>query len=556
MLPSKTLPLLSNIPSPATQVLATSFKPPSYNSTPQTPANVPLQHTQHPPLHPATMNFLQPMCYTNNCQDNKHLPNTSPTLSVFTKFYFERFPSWIDYQDLKKSFSKISLVTNLFVSRKKTKIGRRFGFVTFFSHLKDTELCDSLNLIWFDSFKIRANLARFQTPIDSREKTTLTTKPKTKISPKLALRDNRTFVEALLVQQPSKKTVVYESTQDDKEWLLRSLVGSIATEVDYAQLEHMVLKTVKKAIGFRFLGASQAVITFTDKATMEKELINSCSALANYFSSIKPWKREVKAVDRFAWVSILGLPLIGWNRRCIEFMVEDVGKMIGYDITSVSQGSLMGVKVLLSTTSFTTLNNQLSLILDGEEFDISVMEMKPGFSPLLTTIKYSMDTSGTEASDEETCSKFIPPEEFLPASINEPEAEWTSPVQQDKEMQNDPSLILCTRYTELPSNLDQSDTTYKTFCLFPETKETHKLQTKNQQMHTAFYQSSSVEPCYSNPDDSAVPFSRVGPDKKQAQPKASSAQVIRPTPKTNEAHDTSPKSEPEYTSTIFLCIHT
>jgi hypothetical protein len=86
-------------------------------------------------------------------------------------------------------------------------------------------------------------------------------------------------------------------------------------------------------------------------------------------------------------------------------MVEDVGKMIGYDITSVSQGSLMGVKVLLSTT----LNKQLSLILDGEEFDISVMEMKPGFSPLLTTIKYSMDTSGTEESDEETCSKFTPP---------------------------------------------------------------------------------------------------------------------------------------------------
>jgi len=35
-------------------------------------------------------------------------------------------------------------------------------------------------------------------------------------------------------------------------------------------------------------------------------------------------------------------------------MVEDTGKMIGYDITSVSQGSLMGVKVLL--TSFMTLN--------------------------------------------------------------------------------------------------------------------------------------------------------------------------------------------------------
>jgi hypothetical protein len=40
-----------------------------------------------------------------------------------------------------------------------------------------------------------------------------------------------------------------------------------------------------------------------------------------------------------------------------------------------------------------------------------------------------------------------------------------------------------------------------------------------------------AETNYSNPDDSAVPFSRVGLDKIQAQTKASSTQVIRPTPK-------------------------
>lgn len=158
-----------------------------------------------------------------------------------------------------------------------------------------------------------------------------------------------------------------------------------------------------------------------------------------------------------------------------------------------------------------------------------------------------MDTSGTAESDDETCSKITPPEEFLPASINEPEADWTSPEQQNKDMQTDPSIILCTRYIEIPSNLYQSDTTYKTFCLFPETKETHKLQIKNQQLHTASYQSqsSSTEPCYdtigekiqvaetsySSPKDSAVSFSRVGLDKKQTHIKAFSAQVIRPTPK-------------------------
>jgi hypothetical protein len=119
MLPSKTLPLLSIIPSPATQVLATSFKPPSYNSTPQTPANVPLQHTQHPPLHPATMNFLQPMCYTNNSQDNKHLPNTTPTPSVFTKFYFKRFRLGLITKISKKLSKKLVLsLISLFLGKK------------------------------------------------------------------------------------------------------------------------------------------------------------------------------------------------------------------------------------------------------------------------------------------------------------------------------------------------------------------------------------------------------------------------------------------------------
>jgi len=40
-----------------------------------------------------------------------------------------------------------------------------------------------------------------------------------------------------------------------------------------------------------------------------------------------------------------------------------------------------------------------------------------------------------------------------------------------------------------------------------------------------------AETSYSNLDDSAVSFSRGGLDKKQTQTKASSAQVIRPTPK-------------------------
>jgi len=175
MLPAKKPSL-----SPATQVLAPSFKPTPYNPTSQTPANAffkltgphppPLKHPQHllmPLLLWAFWN-LRFTTQTTTITTNTFL--TQLPSSVSSKFYFERFPSWLDYHDLKKAFSNIGPVTNLFVSKKKTSGGRRFGFVTFLSPLKELDLCDNLNLIWFDSFKIRAKPARFQIPQDSGKK--------------------------------------------------------------------------------------------------------------------------------------------------------------------------------------------------------------------------------------------------------------------------------------------------------------------------------------------------------------------------------------------------
>ena len=112
--------------------------------------------------------------------------------------------------------------------------------------------------------------------------------------PKLTFRDTRTFAESLSVTKHPKNTVVYESIPDDKEWLLRSLVGFIATDMDYAHLEYMVLKNVKQIVVFHFLGASQAVITFTNRESMEKELVNGSSVLETSFSHLKPWKRGLK----------------------------------------------------------------------------------------------------------------------------------------------------------------------------------------------------------------------------------------------------------------------
>ena len=66
----------------------------------------------------------------------------------------------------------------------------------------------------------------------------------------------------------TRKMIQYNSTDEDKEWLHRSLVGNILPNVDVATLEASVLKSSVKVVSFRFLGASQVIITYVDQVAL------------------------------------------------------------------------------------------------------------------------------------------------------------------------------------------------------------------------------------------------------------------------------------------------
>ncbi|KAI5603181.1 hypothetical protein BDE02_01G202900 [Populus trichocarpa] len=216
-------------------------------------------------------------------------------------------------------------------------------------------------------------------------------------------RDNRSFAEKLTSkpQQMVTKTrrmIQYNSTDEDKEWLHRSLVGNILPNVDVATLEATVLKSSDKAVSFRFLGASQVIITYVDQLASVQEQRNEVSVLHSLFNNLRQWETRTRAYDRFAWISIFGLPMEGWNRNCINILLQSWGNIVGYDTSCVSQGSISGIRVLIRTTKLETLHDQVLLQLDGVQVEVSLKEIKGEFIPSLTTVKHSMDVSLCSAS--------------------------------------------------------------------------------------------------------------------------------------------------------------
>ena len=184
----------------------------------------------------------------------------------------------MEYQDLKKTFGKFDRVIKLFLSKRKTVLGRRFGFVDILSPLPVFDICDQASKVWFGSYKLRVNLAKLQSskpPLATSPHKPLP-KPASPHKPQLIFRDNISFVEVLTSKPQqmgttTRRMIQYNSTVEDQEWLHRSLVGNILPNVDLATLEAMVLKSSVKAMSFRFLGASQVIITYVDQLASVQE---------------------------------------------------------------------------------------------------------------------------------------------------------------------------------------------------------------------------------------------------------------------------------------------
>ena len=376
----------------------------SSSQTPNHPATLSSSQT---PNHPAT--FTRKSAYTPvipSASNTKSLGlsplDSAPPISQPIKLFFERFPSWVDYQDLKKTFLKFGRVTKLFLSKRKTALGRRFGFVDILSPMSVNDLCDHASSLWFDTYKLRVNPAKHRpfTPALTPSKTL--PKPAPPHKPELLFRDTRSFIEVLKSTKPpvsdERRMIQYDSTDEDKEWLSRSLVGKILPNADVATMEEMVLKSIEKAVSFRFLGASQVIVTFEDQLASRKEHQNARSILYSLLSNLRQWEARICAYDRFVWISIFGQPMEGWNRNCIDAILQSWGNIIGYDTSCVSQGSISGIRVFIRTTKLEPLQGQVLLKLDGIQVEVSLTEIKGTFIPSLTTVKHSMDVSLYTAS--------------------------------------------------------------------------------------------------------------------------------------------------------------
>jgi hypothetical protein len=94
------------------------------------------------------------------------IENTSSGLKRYVTFYFTNFPVHLSHFYLRKGFEVCGILEDVYVARKRNKLGQPYGFVRF-SNVRDiTKLTKALNAVSFRDFHVRARVARFDRNVE------------------------------------------------------------------------------------------------------------------------------------------------------------------------------------------------------------------------------------------------------------------------------------------------------------------------------------------------------------------------------------------------------
>nr|GEU59843.1 RNA-directed DNA polymerase, eukaryota, reverse transcriptase zinc-binding domain protein [Tanacetum cinerariifolium] len=201
-------------------------------------------------------------------------------------------------------------VVDSFIPNKRSKTGKRFGFVRVINVFNEDRLVNNLCTVWIGRDIIHANLARFKRPHVSGVKT-LTKNEGSKSGSSIHSKKQEVADKGFNVPNSSNNSFA-QAVKRDK------LYGGVETESDHAVVlddECLADKDLSKSL----LGR-EMIKLFSDNLSV-----------GSWFSCIKQATLEFITKGRIAWVEIEGIPFKLWSNNTFKRIANRWGVLLEID---------------------------------------------------------------------------------------------------------------------------------------------------------------------------------------------------------------------------------
>nr|GEU86184.1 RNA-directed DNA polymerase, eukaryota, reverse transcriptase zinc-binding domain protein [Tanacetum cinerariifolium] len=299
--------------------------------------------------------------------------NQDDVLNISTSFFVTNFPEQTTAKELWRLCKEYGNVIDVFIPNRRSKLGKRFGFVRFIKILDVVRLVNILCTIWIGKIKLHVNIAIFNMPLLDKGShsfnPSVNGKPTSDASyKKVESRPSSSYIQA---------DKVGISSLSDAKALKPALVldDSCAHKPDLASL-----------VGGG--GGLWVILQFSSKISKDNFMLHV--RVNSWFSMIQQASNSFSVDERVVWIDVEGIPLCAWFHNTFTRIASICGTLL---YVEDENSPYFHMKRLCIKTSFQDIIfASQKIIAKGKVFLIRVKELT-GWAPSFNDDSDSDDES-------------------------------------------------------------------------------------------------------------------------------------------------------------------
>ncbi|GKA38027.1 RNA-directed DNA polymerase, eukaryota, partial [Tanacetum coccineum] len=314
---------------------------------------------------------------------------------ISVNVFVTNFPDNCLAKDLFHHCSQYGHVVDSFIPNKRSKSGKRFGFVKFINVFNNDRLVSNISTVWIGRYKLQAHLAKYARPsINNRSQVTSKgQRHVTSLPPK-----PRSFANVVNNDNLPNDT----SVSDTPDLVLENECGStgdlsnnvIGKVKDFQSIPNIKMVLAKEGFGefeVSYLGGFWVMIELnsveTQRQFMQHQGVNS------WFQEIRAASSDFVSKDRIVWVDIEGIPLNVWTNATFNRIGKKWGDVMAIEESSGS--SYARKRLCIKTNLADNILESFKVIFKGKSYRIRAKELFT-WSPCFLEYKESDDNIDDE----------------------------------------------------------------------------------------------------------------------------------------------------------------
>ncbi|GJT92357.1 nucleotide-binding alpha-beta plait domain-containing protein [Tanacetum coccineum] len=298
-------------------------------------------------------------------------------------------------------------VVDTYIPLKRSKAGKRFGFVRFINVFSVERLVNNLCTIWIDKYKLQANTTRFQRPSLNSKASVPTSVGggksnlnNVKVNSNLPKNQNpkvngTSFVNVVKGHndKDSPALVLEDDCVMSKD-LSNCLLGRVKEFASLANIKTILNNEGFMNIKIKYVGEKWIMLEFDDTKAMN--LFRNNVSVASWFSQFIQASTDFVLESRIAWVEIEGIPLKLWSDNTFKRIAAKWGVML--DIDDQDDDCFHSKRICVQTNCHHWISDVFKIIFRGKVFWIRAKET-PGWVPDFANEEDDEDISDVDSKD-------------------------------------------------------------------------------------------------------------------------------------------------------------